>query len=371
MFRLIHTADWHIGKSFGGLPPDKQGVLRDARLTAVDRIAETARKSGAAHILVAGDVFDSGSLPARQVSHLLERLRAQAGLAWHLLPGNHDADRPGGLYDRLTRTGLPDNVHVCRAAEVLTLAPGVALLPAPAKMQASSGDPTAWMASAVTPPGTLRIGLAHGSVRDFGSSSEATARIVPERAREAGLAYLALGDWHGTKEVAPAVWYSGTPEPDRYLDNAAGQVLSVVLGGNRSGLDVKAIPTGRFAWYAASLTPRSADEIGAFERTLAETVGGLDRLLARIDVKGQVPLAAHAAVLARLFRLEEQLFHLELDRDAFTVLPDGDDLTALGKGNDLERAARRLMALRDDTSSGAAARRALEILFRLAAERRS
>ena len=42
----------------------------------------------------------------------------------------------------------------------------------------------------------------------------ASVAIAPARARDAGLAYLALGDWHGTREIAPATWYAGTPEPE-------------------------------------------------------------------------------------------------------------------------------------------------------------
>ena len=44
---LLHTADWHIGKPFGGFEPDKAGVLGHARLTAIDRLADAARGHGA------------------------------------------------------------------------------------------------------------------------------------------------------------------------------------------------------------------------------------------------------------------------------------------------------------------------------------
>ncbi len=219
MIRFVHTADWQIGKAFGGFPPEKQGVLRDARLSAVDRIAVIAHGHGATHVLVAGDVYDSETLPARDVMRLIERLKAHAPLVWLLLPGNHDPDRYGGLYERLLRSGLPVNVRLCREARPISLAPGVVVLPAPLKSRAETGDPTAWMDHAETPGEPIRIGLAHGSVQGFGSSSEAAARIDPLRLRSAGLAYLALGDWHGTKKVAEGVWYAGTPEPDRYLGN--------------------------------------------------------------------------------------------------------------------------------------------------------
>ena len=68
------------------------------------------------------------------------------------------------------------------------------VLPAPLTSHAPGRDPTAWMDAAATPPGTLRIGLAHGSVQDFGQSAESAVRISPLRAKSAGLAYLSLGD---------------------------------------------------------------------------------------------------------------------------------------------------------------------------------
>ena len=64
-FRLLHSADWHIGKVFGGFPSDIAALLREARLNAVTRLAEAARAHGAQHIVVAGDVFDSPGLPDR------------------------------------------------------------------------------------------------------------------------------------------------------------------------------------------------------------------------------------------------------------------------------------------------------------------
>lgn len=364
MFRFIHTADWQIGKAFGGFVAETQAVLREARLAAVERIAEAARGHGAEHVLVAGDVLDSESLPARQVAHLLERLKAGAGIDWHLLPGNHDPDRPGGVYERLSRGGLPENVHLCRSAEVVTIAPGVTLLPAPLKARAQSADPVAWMREATTPPGVLRIGLGHGTVQSFGSSSDAAARIDPSIARTAGLAYLALGDWHGTKEIAPNVWYSGTPEPDRYLGNASGQVLAVTLGEGSAGSTVTPVATRRFVWQSATLAPRATEDIDRLERSLAESTA-LDRVLARITLEGRAPLATHGAILAQLAQLGERLFHLDLDREAFGIEPAGDDLAALGPGSDLAEAAERLLALK--ASGEPAAGRALEILFRLSA----
>jgi len=48
--------------------------------------------------------------------------------------------------------------------------------------------------------------------------------ISDTRADEGHLDYLALGDWHSCKEVAPRTWYAGTPEPDDF-DQDSGRRL--------------------------------------------------------------------------------------------------------------------------------------------------
>ena len=109
--RFIHTADWQIGAPFGEFGDERtRTLLREARLTAIDRIALAAMAAGARHVLVAGDVFDSQSVADQLMRQTAARLAKYTGLAWHLLPGNHDHVRAGGVWDRLIRTGLPRNV---------------------------------------------------------------------------------------------------------------------------------------------------------------------------------------------------------------------------------------------------------------------
>ena len=108
-FTFLHTADWQIGKRFGSFPGDTAAVLRDQRLQAVDRLARAAIGSGCAAVLVAGDVFDAETVPGALSGQLLARLKAYPALTWHLLPGNHDPGRAGGVWSSLVGA-LPANV---------------------------------------------------------------------------------------------------------------------------------------------------------------------------------------------------------------------------------------------------------------------
>jgi hypothetical protein len=61
---------------------------------------------------------------------------------------------------------------------------------------ASTDDLTSYIDAEPTPEGATRIGIAHGSIQGLGSEGEAKNYVSPNRADSAGLAYLALGDWH-------------------------------------------------------------------------------------------------------------------------------------------------------------------------------
>ena len=42
MIKLLHTADWQIGKLFGQFEPDEAAILAEARFTTIERLARLA-----------------------------------------------------------------------------------------------------------------------------------------------------------------------------------------------------------------------------------------------------------------------------------------------------------------------------------------
>jgi DNA repair exonuclease SbcCD nuclease subunit len=329
-FRFLHTSDWHIGKPYGRFPIERAGILRRARLTAIDRLAAAARAGGASVILVAGDVFDGPGLPNRTLLELSGKLAAHPDLHWYLMPGNHDPATPAGLWDRLARFDGPPNIHVCREPKAMDVAPGVVLLPAPLTAKALSQDPTSWFASSPSREGAIRIGLAHGSTQGFGSESTTSISITPTRARDAGLQYLALGDWHGTREVAPSTWYSGTPEPDGFQDNDPGNVLLVTISGPGAPARIERCPTAEMTWLSRRLSVRSTSDLSPLLAEIAAAGEAACRMLIEIALEGEVALADDADIRSALAqKIDPKLFHLECQTDRLVLAPAADDLAAL------------------------------------------
>ncbi len=355
--RFIHTADWQIGKvfrRFGG----KEAVLQQARLDAIDRIGALALAEGVAEVLVAGDVYDHEAPSPKTLAEPLERMRAVPKVRWHLLPGNHDPHRPQGLWDRALAAGLPSNVVAHLEPRPFLIDDGV-LLPAPLARKRETRDLTAWMDQADSAPGLIRIGLAHGSVTGFGGEGEAGNPIDPGRPAKAGLSYLALGDWHRTVAISPAVRYAGTPEPDRFDSQEQGRVLLVDVPGPGAEPKVEERLVGRFRWTTERHRLDRAEDADDLDR-LIRGAEGLSSTAMRLVLEGALPLAATAGLDAILARLEAAMFWLDVDRDGLAARPAAADLEAIDFDGVLRRAADELLALSADPSKDAETRRQAE-----------
>jgi len=363
--KFVHTSDWQIGRAFRNFDERVASVLEAARLEVVDRIAAVAVSGGAQHVLVAGDIYDSPDLAARTLRQVLERMKQRTDVSWWLLPGNHDPARPGGIWDRVAALGVPGNVVALTEPGVREMAAGVYLLSAPLVSRAVARDLTAWMDDCVTPDGAIRIGIAHGSITRFGSGGD-DGVIDPGRAQAARLDYLALGDWHGTTQVNARTWYSGTPEPDRFRDNAPGHVLAVSIAGFGAVPDVVLERTARFEWVGERHEIGDVAALAGIEQGLLAR-GRLQDTLVQLTLTGRLPASAQGALADWHDGLDARVRYLELDTSGLALTMGEEDYASLGDDAALREVAARLARLADDVASPKqeAAKLALAKLFAL------
>ena len=125
--RMIHTSDWHLGRSF------HQVGLLDAQAAFVDHLVDTVRAEAVDAVLVSGDVYDR-ALPAPDTVALLSEAVTRlidAGAQVVLSSGNHDsAIRLGFASGLLERSGL----HIRSATSSIgrpVLVDDVAIYPLP------------------------------------------------------------------------------------------------------------------------------------------------------------------------------------------------------------------------------------------------
>jgi DNA repair exonuclease SbcCD nuclease subunit len=374
--RLVHSSDLQIGKAFGVFDSDIANLLQDARQRAVRSLGEAATRHGASAVLLAGDVYDKQQISRVTLAKPIETMRAFPQLAWHIMPGNHDHLRENGLWDRLRRMSLPPNVHLHTREGAVRIAEDagvpVYLLPAPLRQISSADDLTAYMDSAPTPDGAVRIGMAHGSIQGFGSEGEASNYVAPTRADSAALAYLAMGDWHRQIRISDRVWYCGTPEPDRFklppseagtLCNG-GSALLVDIAGPRTVPSVTSIETGRYRWHLLERTVLEDGQLEPLAAELRSLEPDLSRAVVHLRVRGTLSLGGLADFEELIGQGVRAAFcALRIEDEGLTLEPTEDDLDSIDRSGFVRVAAERLKAMSGDPAQARLAGLALKRLF--------
>jgi DNA repair exonuclease SbcCD nuclease subunit len=341
--RFVHSSDWQIGRVFRFADDITLGVLSDARLDVIGRLGALARAQNAPSVLVAGDIYDVERPSDRTLRQPIERMAAAPDIAWHLIPGNHDPHRPGGAWDRLLRNERPANIHLHLDEQAADIG-GATLLPAVLREKHASGDPTEAFDAMRTPEGAIRIGLAHGSVRGFGDNAAAHNRIAIDRAQRAGLAYLALGDWHGAQEAGARTWYSGTPETDDFSTGGrgGGEALVVDVAGPAAPPSVAIHRIGRFRWQRDEARLFNQGDIDALDARVRALSPSLDEVLVWLEVTGSLSLVELTRFEWAVAGLGAALRLLRLDRDGLRATPETADLDAIERAGPIRQAAERL-----------------------------
>lgn len=383
MTTFIHTADWQLGKPFAGVEDSqKRSLLQNERFSVVNRIANFARERNAEFVVVAGDLFDSASATKSTVSAACSAIGA-IGLPVYAIPGNHDHGGVGCLWEqdffRRERDELAPNFHVLLKAEPIELETAV-LFPCPLLRRHDSTDPTRWLHSAPEAWNTFgnkaRIVIAHGSVTDFGgfgdeeeSDGAAVNLIDLDRLAAAGFDFMALGDWHGTKQVGPKAWYAGTPELDRFVkgsDHDPGNILAVeVTHGQLPKVD--RITTKNMEWHEVSFAFADDSAIDTIEDLVSQRIGTrANRDLLRLHLSGSLGIQAAARLEQRIESWAARLIRLKLD-DQTTIAPSVEEIEGLTRRSSdplISRVASRLVETTSGTDEDASvARIALRELY--------
>ncbi|WP_433226374.1 exonuclease SbcCD subunit D [Actinomadura formosensis] len=224
--RILHTSDWHLGRSF-----HREDLLA-AQAAFVDHLVETVTAERVECVLISGDVYDR-ALPAvdavKLCNEALERLAERTRVV--LIAGNHDSARrlgfgaslmdKAGVHVRTDFATVGEPVIVGDAAVygIPYLEPELVRHPWDLDERSHAAALTEAMRrvreDAARRPGRSVV-LAHAFVTG-GRSSESERDIsVGGSAQVAasvfeGVDYAALGHLHGAWRITDRVRYSGSP----------------------------------------------------------------------------------------------------------------------------------------------------------------
>ena len=288
--RLLHTSDWHLGRSL------HRADLRAEQSAFLDHLVEMARAENVDAVLVAGDIYDRAVPPVDAVElceDALLRLH-DTGAAIVLISGNHDSARRlgfgSGLLEKAgvhlrTRPGALARPVVLTDAHGPVAVYGVPYLEPDA---VRSELPPAGPGDGEVPRGHAgvlghavacigadaeargikrRVVMAHGWVTG-GTASESERDItvggvgqVPAELFD-GFGYVALGHLHGQQTIAPHLRYSGSPLPYSFSEasHRKGSWLVELDGAGAAHAEQVPAPTHR---RLSVLRGRLADLLGS------------------------------------------------------------------------------------------------------------
>jgi DNA repair protein SbcD/Mre11 len=230
--RILHTSDWHIGRTFHG------HSTMDALAEVLDALTAQVREHGVDVVVLAGDVFDSATPAGPAYTLLSDALVSvsDAGARVVVTSGNHDSAARLGFQARLLRDGIHVLTDPLAVGVPVTLEDdhgpvrffGIPYLEPAIVRQHWSGVELRTQAQTLSHAMDLvRAGMAEHPGRSvaiahcFAAGVDATLGLERE-VRQGGLDvvplavfdgpdYVALGHIHGRQQVSERVRYSGAP----------------------------------------------------------------------------------------------------------------------------------------------------------------
>jgi len=316
--RILHTSDWHLGRSFG------DHKLLDQQALFVDWLVELVRHEEIDLVAVAGDLYDRSVPPADAVElfhSALKRLLA-AGADVAAITGNHDSAERVGSIDGLLTSGLLLRGGYKRAADVdvrsysdgplaIVAVPYLdpVFAPLDTSSQASSRPShetvlrrTLQTARARMTPGMRSLAIAHAFVTGAEpSESERTLAVgdagMVSSAVFDGFDYTALGHLHRAQIVGgdERVRYSGAPLAYSFGETSQKEVVLIELDADG---DARSKPIPITVGRSVTTVRGTLDELLAAD--------GNDRDWVRVELTNAHPVAdAHRRLRDRFPHLVE------------------------------------------------------------------
>jgi exonuclease SbcD len=270
--KILHTSDWHLGRSFGSVS------LHDAQTQFCEWLLEVAVSEKVELLVVAGDLYDRSIPPQESVVLWRETLKSfhMAGIAVVAIAGNHDGADRVAAFD-----GLTDEARIYvrggygRAGEILTLNVSdgpldIALVPfldpqlAPPEWKAELAEAD----SKPTHESVLRMALDRARTSSQAGRSLAVVHAfvggstTAESERQLtvgntdqvaadvldGFSYVALGHLHTPQKIAGSdtIRYSGTPIAYSFSETGAKSVVLLDMSSNGAcSVEAVPVPVGR------------------------------------------------------------------------------------------------------------------------------
>ncbi len=343
MLKLLHISDIHLEAKFGFLG-DKASQARGAIVKAFERSIDEAISNNVHFLIISGDLFDT-PYPSQTAIDIVKKgikKLEEKGIYTVIIPGNHDYLAAGSVYlspefsEGLNKLILFNNPKEIRR-DIVDL--NLSLYAKPNDTSKSLKSPIVSNDEVEQSKNEFdaqyKICIAHGSY-EMGNG-EMNYPIKKEDIANSKFDYIALGDWHGTKDVSHQdhkAFYPGSLEPLAIDQKSSGKALLVTVEKTTT---VEEIQIGKINCEKLEIDITQAENIiSIIEKNLDNLIDHNKNYMIQVDLIGDRDLQTRFEFEKIIEYFEEKYFFIKFNDKTKLKLTDLDlanypDYTIIGK----------------------------------------
>jgi len=320
--KFLHTADLHLSRPFGFLPPQLAEERRRDQRRTLTKIADLAIERAVDLLLISGDLFDSPDPDPTDLEAVTKEFSrvAETGVKIFALPGNHDPISQNSFWRRLDIPGLhvfsEANWNTVRLDKLGVAVCGTAFDRSNSERRAFEG--------LKTPDDLPTIVMAHASYEVFEGQLERYHPFSVNELKTVRAAYIALGHYHkynALNVVGTTACYPGTPEGISF-DSVETEDRHVIIGTVRKDgtSTVEPVKINSRVMRSAEIDCTSFDS----QTSLFDAVRKLCDPIALVELKlTGAPTPEIEPILRDLpERFRESCAYLTVDTEDISITPD-------------------------------------------------
>lgn len=321
--KILHSSDVHLESKLNFLG-EKASSHRKQLLDTFGLVVNKAVSEHYDLLVIAGDLFDT-PFPSSTVTHKVFELFTElkkGGVRLALIAGNHDRLETGSIFFDKNFTLLDKNlIHFFnKPEEVLWEIPELDLSIVGVSLQNQKEVSSPLEKIKVSPKTKYSIAILHGSVvmGERNTNSPLDAKDLGKLKYN----YIALGDWHSTKQVisAPQTWYAGSPELVNIDQSGAGNILSIEMGDTTK---VEIVKIGKYEVLKSEIDITGAVTVTDVVKRLSQIgIKQPNQKFVELNLSGTRSLTTQFTVEDLYETLKDKFYYLKLKDNSHLKLTD-------------------------------------------------
>lgn len=307
--KLIHCADIHLdSKLRTNLTSSQARERRNELLLTFERMVSYGKENGVDAILIAGDLFDTGSVTVKTRTAVASAITENPEIEFYYLKGNHDTDNFLSAWEE-----LPENLHLF-SEEWKSYQLGEVTI---SGVELSTENTNIIYDGLVLDPNHLNLVMMHGQEATYQGRDKTEIIQIPEL-KNKYIDYLALGHIHSyTMEAIDArgkYCYSGCLEGRGYDEcGEKGFVMLDIIDGK---IETEFVPFAKRLIHEVEIDISDLHNSKLIDQKMEQELSKISNEdMVKVILKGKVSVYAERDLYYLETKHKESFYGFKLEDD--------------------------------------------------------